>query len=67
MDRIGRNQFIYENGMNDSTSNIFKHYEIPIKEALDRTLMQSDLRDIYRNIKIVNFIKKPTEKVIFNL
>jgi hypothetical protein len=52
--------------MNDTNSVAFRRYAHPMKEALDRTLMQSDLRDIYRDLNIVKFTRKPA-RVIFNV
>ena len=52
--------------MNDSTSTTFRKLLGPTKEALDRTLMQSDLRDVYRGLKIAGFSPDPT-KVEFHV
>lgn len=52
--------------MNDSTSAEYKMLVGPTKDALDRTLMQSDLRDIYRGLKIAGFTPNPT-KVDFHV
>lgn len=52
--------------MNDSGSMVFRRYAHPIKEALDRTLMQSDLRDVYRGLNIDKFTRDPP-KVVFNV
>lgn len=56
----------YETALNDSTSAIYKRLATPTKEALDRTLMQSDLRDVYRGLKIAGFTSDPT-KVEFHV
>lgn len=66
MDRIGHEPVIYEAGMNDSTSAAFRKLLGPTKDALDRTLMQSDLRDVYRGLKIAGFSPDPT-KVEFHV
>lgn len=50
----------YENSLNDSTSTTYKRLMTPTKEALDRMLMQSDLRDIYRGLTIAGFTPDPT-------
>ena len=52
--------------MNDTNSIVFRRYALPIKEALDRTLMQSDLRDVYRSLNIDKFAADPV-KVLFNV
>lgn len=52
--------------MNDTNSHTFKRYLRPVTEALDRTLMQSDLRDVYRGLNIAKFLPRPT-KVLFNV
>lgn len=57
---------IYESTMNDSTSTAFRRLLAPTKDALDRTLMQSDLRDVYRGLKIARFSADPT-KVEFHV
>lgn len=56
----------YDAALNDSTSATYKRLVIPTKDALDRTLMQSDLRDVYRGLKIAGFIPDPT-KVEFHV
>ncbi|XP_034936900.1 mucin-17 [Chelonus insularis] len=61
LDRIGRESIRYSQGMNNATSPVFKKLSGPIKEALDRTLMQSDLRDIYRDLNIVKFHPNPMQ------
>lgn len=66
MDRIGYEPVIYEASMNNSTSTAFRKLLGPTKDALDRTLMQSDLRDIYRGLKIAGFTPDPT-KVEFHV
>lgn len=66
MDRIGHEPVIYEASMNDSTSTAFRKLLGPTKDALDRTLMQSDLRDVYRGLKIAGFSPDPT-KVEFHV
>lgn len=66
LDRIGHEPVIYEASMNDSTSTAFRKLLGPTKDALDRTLMQSDLRDIYRGLKIAGFTPDPT-KVEFHV
>jgi len=66
LDRIGHELLTYEGVLNDSTSTTFKHLAVPTKDALDRTLMQSDLRDVYRGLKIAGFSPDPT-KVEFHV
>lgn len=66
MDRIGHEPVIYEASMNDSTSTAFRKLLGPTKDALDRTLMQSDLRDVYRGLQIAGFSPDPT-KVEFHV
>ncbi|XP_026673632.1 mucin-17 [Ceratina calcarata] len=66
LDRIGHERVIYEPGLNDSTSTAFRRLTGPTKDALDRTLMQSDLRDIYRGLNIAGFSSDPT-KVEFHV
>lgn len=66
LDRVGHEFVAYETALNDSASAIYKRLATPTKEALDRTLMQSDLRDVYRGLKIVGFAPDPT-KVEFHV
>ncbi|XP_011634416.1 uncharacterized protein LOC105425375 isoform X2 [Pogonomyrmex barbatus] len=66
LDRIGHEFVAYDAALNDSTSLTYKRLVIPTKDALDRTLMQSDLRDVYRGLKIVGFTPDPT-KVEFHV
>ncbi|KAL0110083.1 hypothetical protein PUN28_013609 [Cardiocondyla obscurior] len=66
LDRIGHEFVAYDAALNDSTSATYKRLVIPTKDALDRTLMQSDLRDVYRGLKIAGFISDPT-KVEFHV
>lgn len=66
MDKIGREHFVYGSDINNTNSVTFKHYAHPVKEALDRMLMQSDLRDVYRGIHISKFASDP-ERVVFNV
>jgi len=66
LDHIGHELVTYEGVLNDSTSTTFKRLAVPTKDALDRTLMQSDLRDVYRGLKIAGFFSDPT-KVEFHV
>ncbi|XP_043486794.1 uncharacterized protein LOC122514200 [Polistes fuscatus] len=64
LDRIGHESITYQEGLNDSSSLIYRRLAGSVKDALDRTLMQSDLRDIYRALKISKFTSDPI-KVVF--
>ncbi|XP_076390134.1 uncharacterized protein LOC100879114 isoform X2 [Megachile rotundata] len=64
LDRIGHEPINYEASVNDSTA--YRRLLGPIKDALDRTLMQSDLRDIYRGLNIAGLTPDPT-KVQFHV
>lgn len=66
MDRIGHEPVAYRESWNDSTSLIYRRLAGSVKDALDRTLMQSDLRDIYRALKISKFTSDPV-KVVFHV
>lgn len=66
LDRVGHEFVAYETALNDSASATYKRLAAPTKEALDRTLMQSDLRDVYRGLKISGFAPDPT-KVEFHV
>lgn len=66
LDRIGRESVKYDHPINDSSSASFRRYAGPTREALDRTLMQSDLRDIYRGLDIAGFYPHPP-RVEFHL
>ncbi|XP_050466197.1 uncharacterized protein LOC126859213 [Cataglyphis hispanica] len=66
LDRVGHEFVAYETALNDSASATYKRLAAPTKEALDRTLMQSDLRDVYRGLKIAGFTPDPT-KVEFHV
>ena len=47
--------------MNDTSSSEYRRLASPVKEALDRTLMQSDLRDLYQGVKIAGFAPDPVQ------
>ncbi|XP_011695985.1 PREDICTED: uncharacterized protein LOC105454797 isoform X2 [Wasmannia auropunctata] len=66
LDRVGHEFVAYDTALNDTTSAIYKRLIVPTRDALDRTLMQSDLRDVYRGLKIAGFIPDPT-KVEFHV
>ncbi|XP_076766684.1 uncharacterized protein LOC143433282 [Xylocopa sonorina] len=66
LDRIGQEPVFYEASLNDSSSTVFRRLLGPTKDALDRTLMQSDLRDVYRGLNIAGFSPDPT-KVEFHV
>ncbi|XP_015120188.1 LOW QUALITY PROTEIN: mucin-17 [Diachasma alloeum] len=58
LERVGREEIKYEKmGLNNTSSSGFKRLLSSTREALDRTLMQSDLRDIYRGVVITRFHK----------
>jgi hypothetical protein len=61
LERIGRDSIAYESGLNDRNSSTFKRLAGSSREALDRTLMQSDLRDVYRGLDIAGFYPNPTQ------
>ena len=61
LERVGREPVFYEAALNDTSSTAFRRLAGPTKEALDRTMMQSDLRDIYRSLDIVGFEPNPTQ------
>lgn len=61
LDRIGRDNVVYIDNMNDTTSPEYRRLAPNVKEALDRTLMQSDLRDLYQGVKIAGFIPEPVQ------
>ncbi|KAK2575971.1 hypothetical protein KPH14_007332 [Odynerus spinipes] len=66
LDRIGHEPVVYQENLNDSTSMAYRRLAGPVKDALDRTLMQSDLRDIYKALKISTFTSDPV-KVAFHV
>ncbi|XP_043272773.1 uncharacterized protein [Venturia canescens] len=61
LERMGREPIFYEAALNDTSSTAFRRLAAPTKEALDRTMMQSDLRDIYRSLDIAGFMPNPTQ------
>ncbi|XP_043478824.1 uncharacterized protein LOC122509106 isoform X3 [Leptopilina heterotoma] len=61
LDRIGRDNVLYTDNMNDTTSHEYRRLAPNVKEALDRTLMQSDLRDLYQGVKIAGFVPEPVQ------
>lgn len=61
LDRIGRESVKYQHPINDTTSSSFKRLAAPTREALDRTLMQSDLRDVYRGLDVAGFHPNPAQ------
>ena len=52
--------------MNDTGSIEYRRLVPLVKEALDRTLMQSDLRDLYQGVKIAGFAPDPMQ-VMFHV
>lgn len=60
LDRVDR-EHAHELALNDSTSSVYKKVEASIQEALDRTLMQSDLRDVYKGVTIARFVQRPVQ------
>lgn len=58
---MGREPVFYEAALNDTSSTAFRRLAGPTKEALDRTMMQSDLRDVYRSLEIAGFVPNPTQ------
>ncbi|XP_051171598.1 uncharacterized protein LOC127288282 isoform X3 [Leptopilina boulardi] len=61
LDRIGRDNVLYTDSMNDTSSAEYRRLAPNVKEALDRTLMQSDLRDLYQGVKIAGFVPEPVQ------
>lgn len=68
LDRLGRDPVsAYAAGLNDTTSNEYQKLAGPTKEALDRTMMQSDLRDVYRGLDVARFNADPAASVEFHV
>ncbi|XP_046741623.1 uncharacterized protein LOC124408610 isoform X2 [Diprion similis] len=68
LDRVGRDPFsVYAVVLNDTTSSDYKKLTGPTEEALDRTMMQSDLRDIYRGLDVARFTSDPDTSVEFHV
>ncbi|XP_046630422.1 uncharacterized protein LOC124310473 isoform X1 [Neodiprion virginianus] len=68
LDRVGRDPFaVYAEELNDTASSDYKKLAGPTKEALDRTMMQSDLRDIYRGLDVARFTSDPNTSVEFHV
>ncbi|XP_011310129.1 uncharacterized protein [Fopius arisanus] len=55
LERVGREEI--RKMLNNTASSGFKRLMSSTREALDRTLMQSDLRDIYRGVDITSLKK----------
>ncbi|KAL7302989.1 hypothetical protein TKK_0004215 [Trichogramma kaykai] len=66
LDKVGKDGSLYDARVNDTTSLSSKRFTGMVKEALDRTMMQSDLRDIYRSLSISRVLTNPM-RVSFNV
>lgn len=66
LERIGHQSLIYDHRLNSSNIWLSQKFDNIIEEALDRTLMQSDLRDIYQNLNVVGSHRNFTN-VEFNI
>ncbi|KAG7213566.1 hypothetical protein KM043_002821 [Ampulex compressa] len=66
LNRIGHEIVNYDADFKDSNTTAYRRLAGPTKDALDRTLMQSDLRDVYRGLKISGFTPDPM-KVEFHV
>ncbi|XP_025602022.2 uncharacterized protein LOC105693639 isoform X3 [Athalia rosae] len=67
LDRVGRDPVsAYASSLNNKSSNEYRKLAEPTKEALDRTMMQSDLRDLYRGLDVARFTLDPAAGVEFH-
>lgn len=64
LDRIGKDQLHYFEDLGDSNSTEFIKFSQATREALDRMVMQSDLRDIFHGVQVHTFGPGPTTKGI---
>ncbi|KAJ8963665.1 hypothetical protein NQ314_005456 [Rhamnusium bicolor] len=64
LDRIDKDKLQYYNDLSNSNSTEFLKFAQTIHEALDRMVMQSDLRDIFHGVEVHSFKPSPTSKGI---
>nr|CAH7740085.1 unnamed protein product [Callosobruchus chinensis] len=62
LDRMGKDQLHFTEDMKNVNSSRFLRYARPIREALDRMVMQSDLRDIFHGVEVHALTPSNTSK-----
>lgn len=66
LDRNGRESLNFDQSLSDPTSPNYSHMSHITHEGLDRTAMQSELRDVYHGIHVTSFEEIPTQGGIFS-
>ncbi|KAJ8922919.1 hypothetical protein NQ315_001461, partial [Exocentrus adspersus] len=64
LDRIGNDPLHYFDDLGDTNSTEFVKFAHATREALDRMVMQSDVRDIFHGVQVHSFGPGPTTKGI---
>lgn len=59
LERIGRDSLHYYNDLSNTNSTDFIKFAWATREALDRMVMQSDLRDIFQGVEVHSFVQGP--------
>lgn len=66
MDRVGQRKIGPSSIPNDTSSMEHKQLAMTVKESLDRTMMQSDLRDVYLGTIFAGFLPRyPVEVRVY--
>ncbi|XP_050339539.1 uncharacterized protein LOC126765907 [Bactrocera neohumeralis] len=55
IDHFGDFKLVYDHVLDDNSTNEYKHLATITKEAINRMVMQSDLRDIYHGVQLSTF------------
>ncbi|XP_018791062.1 PREDICTED: uncharacterized protein LOC108970245 isoform X2 [Bactrocera latifrons] len=55
IDHFGDFKLVYDHVLADNSTNEYKHLATVTKEAINRMVMQSDLRDIYHGVQLSTF------------
>uniref|UniRef100_A0A336MDB4 CSON015464 protein n=1 Tax=Culicoides sonorensis TaxID=179676 RepID=A0A336MDB4_CULSO len=66
LDRSGKETLVFDPSLSDPTSPSYAHLVSITHEGLDRTAMQSELRDIYHGIHVQGFEEIPQQSGIFS-
>lgn len=55
IDHYGDFKLFYDHSLADNSTDDYKHLATVTKEAINRMVMQSDLRDIYHGVQLSTF------------
>lgn len=66
LEKHGKEKLLFEDSLAESSSPEFNRLASIAHEALDRMVMQSDLRDIYHGVHVQSFQPMHTDKGLLN-